>query len=77
MLKNCGKLLNKVTAGQKVLILTEEKVDDTGFKNKPQKISAPVGCSKHGAKILRKTFKTEYKIRAAPTDLDATNRFQE
>jgi hypothetical protein len=22
-----------------VLILTEEKVDDTGFKNKPQKIS--------------------------------------
>jgi len=47
------------------------------LKHKPQKISVPVGCSKRGDKILRKTFKTKYKIRAAPIDLDATNWFQD
>jgi len=46
-------------------------------KHIPQNISVPVGCSKHGAKILRKTFKTKYKIRAAPIDSDATNWFQD
>jgi hypothetical protein len=47
------------------------------LKHKPQKISVPVGCSKHDAKILTKTFKAKYKIRAVPTDLDATNWFQD
>jgi hypothetical protein len=47
------------------------------LKNKPQKISAPVGCSKHSARILRKTFKTKYKITALPIDLDATIWFQD
>jgi hypothetical protein len=46
------------------------------LKHKPQKISAPADCSKRGAKILRKTSKTQYKIRAVPKDLDATNWFQ-
>jgi hypothetical protein len=47
------------------------------LKHKPQKISGPVGCPKRGAKILRKTFKTKYKIRAVPIDLYATNWFQD
>jgi hypothetical protein len=52
MLKNSGKLLTRSLLDKNVSILTEEKVDDAGFKNKPQKISAPAGFSKHGAKIL-------------------------
>jgi hypothetical protein len=37
-------------------------VDDAGFKNKPQKISAPAGFSKHGAKILWKILKLNIKL---------------